>query len=99
MISEYVKEGSDDYKQLDSTLLKSFIFDKVGIDSKDIVYTKDINEVIFMVDTGAAEAGFIMNPVKISQLKAIALNGERMPPKTTYFYPKVLSGLTIYKME
>ena len=99
MISEYVKEGSDDYKQLDATLLKSFIFDKVGIDSKDIVYTKDINEVIFMVDTGAAEAGFIMNPVKISQLKAIALNGERMPPKTTYFYPKVLSGLTIYKME
>jgi uncharacterized protein (DUF1015 family) len=39
-----------------------------------------------------------MNPVKIKQLKDIALNGERMPPKTTYFYPKVLSGLTVYKM-
>ena len=45
-----------------------------------------------------ADAAFIMNPVKIKQLRAIALTGERMPPKTTYFYPKVLSGLTIHKM-
>ena len=51
------------------------------------------------VDTAEAQAGFIMNHVKISELKAIALNGERMPPKTTYFYPKVLSGLTVYKMD
>ena len=46
-----------------------------------------------------AEAGFILNPVRSTQLRAIALNDERMPPKTTYFYPKVLSGLTIYKMD
>ena len=52
-----------------------------------------------LVDFGQVEAGFIMNPVKVAQLKAIALNGERMPPKTTYFYPKVLSGLTVYKMD
>ena len=52
-----------------------------------------------MVDNNEADVGFVMNPVKISQLKAIALNGEKMPPKTTYFYPKVLSGLTVYKMN
>jgi len=40
-----------------------------------------------------------MNPVSIQQFKAIALNAERMPPKTTYFYPKVLSGLTVYKID
>jgi uncharacterized protein (DUF1015 family) len=51
------------------------------------------------VDEGEAEAGFVLNPVQIQQLKNIALNGEKMPPKTTYFYPKVLSGLTVYKHD
>ena len=55
--------------------------------------------MISVVDQGQAAAGFIMNPVPIAQLQAIALNGEKMPPKTTYFYPKVLSGLTVYTMD
>lgn len=99
LINEYVKEGSKEYKELDATILKSFVFDQVGIKSSDIMYTKDLNDVTQKVDESQAEAGFVMNAVKISQLKAIALNGERMPPKTTYFYPKVLSGLTVYKMD
>ena len=52
-----------------------------------------------MVDDGTADAGFVLNAVKIKQLKDIALNGEKMPPKTTYFYPKVVSGLTVYRIE
>ncbi len=99
LIEEYIKEGSKDYKSLDATILKYFIFDRVGVASDDILYTKDLDEVTGMVDEGTADAGFVMNAVKISQLKAIALNGEKMPPKTTYFYPKVLSGLTVYKMD
>ncbi len=99
LINEYVKDGSADYKSLDATILKFLVFDRVGIDSKNIIYTKDFSETISKVDEKEAEASFILNPVKVSQLKAIALNGERMPPKTTYFYPKVLSGLTVYKMD
>src|SRR3989338_6927408 len=99
LIDKIVKEGSDDYKKLDATILKCFVFDKLGIKSDDIMYTKDLQEVTDKVATLQAQAGFIMNPVKITQLKAIALNGERMPPKTTYFYPKVLSGLTVYKVD
>ncbi|MBF0484697.1 MAG: DUF1015 domain-containing protein [Candidatus Omnitrophica bacterium] len=99
LIDEVVKEGSSDYKRLDAVILKNFVFDKLSIKSEDIMYTKDMNEVMNQVDNGQADAGFIMNPVRIEQLKAIALNGEKMPPKTTYFYPKVLSGLTVYKME
>ncbi len=98
LINEHVKEGSPDYKSLDATILKCFVLDRIGIASDDIIYTEDIDEAAAMVDNGEADVCFIMNPVKISQLKAIALNGEKMPPKTTYFYPKVLSGLTIYKM-
>jgi len=98
LINKYVDNGSVDYKSLDATILKYFIFDRIGVRSDDIIYTENIDEAAAMVDNGQADVCFIMNPVKISQLKAIALNGERMPPKTTYFYPKVLSGLTVYKM-
>ncbi len=97
LIDKQVQEGSKDYKSLDAAILKSFIFDQVGVASEDIIYSKDPAEVMQAVDEGQAEAGFILNPVLIKQLRAIALNDERMPPKTTYFYPKVLSGLTIYK--
>ncbi|MFT5388313.1 MAG: hypothetical protein ACI9E5_001449 [Candidatus Omnitrophota bacterium] len=100
LIEKHIKEGTADYKKLDATILKTFVFDRLGIPSDDnIVYTKDLSDIISMVDQGKADAGFVMNAVKIQQLKDIALNGERMPPKTTYFYPKVLSGLTVYKMD
>lgn len=99
LIESQVKEGSKEFKSLDATILKSFVFDQIGIKPEDIVYTKDLSRTVDMVDNGEAQASFIMNAVKISELKAIALNGERMPQKTTYFYPKVLSGLTVYKMD
>ncbi len=99
LIDKMVKEGSRDYRSLDAAILKAFILDQVGVSTDDTVYSIDPDEVVRAVNEGAAEAGFILNPVSVKQLRAIALNDERMPPKTTYFYPKVLSGLTIYKME
>lgn len=99
IIEKFVKEGSKEYRKLDATILKCLVFDKVGVVSDDIMYTSDFKEVFRQVDKKHAECGFILNPVKIAQLKSIALNGETMPPKTTYFYPKVLSGLTVYKMD
>ncbi len=98
LIDKTIQECSKDYRRLDATILKYFVFDKLGVKSEDIIYTKDAGEVISQVDDGIADAGFIMNPVKIQQLKAVALNGERMPPKTTYFYPKVLSGLVSHRI-
>jgi len=99
LIEKHVEGESKEYKSLDAAILKSFVFDPIGVPSSDILYTKDIDKVMAMVDEANADAGFVMNPVKITQLKAVALSGERMPPKTTYFYPKVLSGLTVYKMD
>src|SRR3989338_2674380 len=99
LIDQNIREGSKDYRHLDATILKHFIFDKLGITSDNITYVKDIQPAMAMVDHKEADASFILNPVQIQHMKAIALNGERMPPKTTYFYPKVLSGLTVYKME
>ncbi len=98
-IDEFIKEGSRDYRGLDSLILKAFVFDKMGIKTEDITYSnKDIDECFRVVDEGGAEAAFILNPVRIEQLRAIALNGEKMPPKSTYFYPKALSGIAMYKL-
>lgn len=99
LIDKAVTEGSPDYKRLDATILKYFIFDQIGILSEDIIYTKEMNDIITMVEEGKAKAGFLMNAVRIQQLKDVALNGEKMPPKTTYFYPKLLSGLTVLKFD
>jgi len=99
LIDRVVTEGSGEYKRLDATILKYFIFDQVGCASEDILYTKDMDDVIGMVEEGRAAAGFVMNAVRIQQLKQIALNGEKMPPKTTYFYPKILSGLTVLTFD
>ena len=98
-INEYIKEGSKDLRSLDSSILKAFVFDQLDIKSEDITYSKDVDEAISLVDNGQADASFILNPVRIEQLRAIALNGERMPPKTTYFYPKALSGIAVYKLS
>ncbi len=99
LVDQHIQEGSMEYKHLDAVILKHFIFDRINIKSEHIIYTKEFKEVTGVVDRGEADAGLILNPVSITQLKAIALNGERMPPKTTYFYPKILSGLTVYTMD
>ena len=98
-IDAFIKEGSQDYRSLDSLILKAFVFDKLGIKSEDITYcNKDMDECFSTVDNNENVAAFILNPVRIEQLRSIALNGEKMPPKTTYFYPKAISGLTMYKL-
>jgi len=99
LIHEHINEGSEEYKRLDAMILKTFVFDRLNIATDQVIYEKDLNRAVEMVDEKKAAACFVMNPVSIQQLKAVALNGEKMPPKTTYFYPKVLSGLTIYNMN
>jgi uncharacterized protein (DUF1015 family) len=48
---------------------------------------------------GSFEAVFFLNPTEIKDVKDVALAGHRMPPKSTYFYPKLLTGMVIYKFE
>ncbi len=99
LIDQHIRQGSKEFRSLDATILKNFILDRIYTKTDMVTYKKDLNEAVKMVDKKKAAACFVMNAVGVDQLKAIALNGEKMPPKTTYFYPKVLSGLTIHKMD
>ena len=56
---------------------------------------KQEQEAFDMIDNGKAEASFIMAYPKISDIQEISKAGERMPQKSTYFYPKLLSGIVI----
>ena len=60
-----------------------------------IKYVSDMVEVVNEVRSGQARVGFLLNPTRIEQVKAVAEAGLIMPRKSTYFYPKVLTGLTI----
>jgi len=55
-------------------------------------------EAIKFINEGKYDLSFLMNATKIDELKAIAEASEHMPQKSTYFLPKMLSGLVMYKM-
>lgn len=98
-IKDFIPHGSDNFKRLDVSILQFLIFDQLGIKLEDLIYTNDEVEALRIVDDNEAEAAFFINPLLVQHLRDIALGGEKMPPKSTYFYPKPLSGLVINKFK
>lgn len=96
------REKPAQWKKLDVAILHSLILGKI-LSLKDgaekIGYTQDASFAIREVDSGRYGIAFFLNPTKINQLTAIAVRGMRMPQKSTYFYPKVVSGLVINKFD
>ena len=64
-----------------------------------MTYVRDAGEALNSVRSGEANVAFLMNPVRMEQVRDIAFAGEVLPQKSTDFYPKLLSGLTIYALE
>jgi uncharacterized protein (DUF1015 family) len=60
---------------------------------RDLDYSKSLDDAIERVESGAADAGFFMRATPVEQVREVAESGESMPPKSTYFYPKVPTGL------
>lgn len=96
---------SKDLKSLDVVVLHRYIIaqvwignPEVEIEDDDITYTHDLKEVINQVRSRQACAGFVLCPPKLSTIKKIVLKGELMPPKSTYFHPKIISGLVMRDM-
>jgi uncharacterized protein (DUF1015 family) len=64
-----------------------------------ILYTKDDHEALDWVAKGTGTGALLLNATKVSEVQAVATAGERMPHKSTYFFPKPLTGLVINVME
>uniref|UniRef100_A0A7C5Z9B4 DUF1015 domain-containing protein n=1 Tax=Caldicellulosiruptor owensensis TaxID=55205 RepID=A0A7C5Z9B4_9FIRM len=95
-------EGSRAYKNLDVVVLQKLILNRIlEITDEDILhqrnlkYTKSDKELIEIVNKGA-KYGFILNPTLVEELKEVSLSGEKMPQKSTYFYPKLMTGNVIF---
>jgi uncharacterized protein (DUF1015 family) len=68
-------------------------------DQQNVSYCREAGEALGQVRSGKAQVAFLMNPVRMNQVRDIAFAGEVLPQKSTDFYPKLLSGLTIYALE
>jgi uncharacterized protein (DUF1015 family) len=91
---------------LDVVLLHRLILEKgLGITAeavaaeKNITYEREMDAAIAHVDRGEAQLACLLNAARMEQVSQIALGGDVMPQKSTDFYPKLLSGLTIFKVE
>lgn len=87
---------------LDVTVLHHCIFKNIlGLSEEsqtrqeNISYIKSAEEVILKAHQNAGNIGFILNPTRIEDVKAVALAGEKMPQKSTFFFPKIISGLIV----
>ncbi len=90
---------------LDVTVLHTLVLEKIfGIDAENmakqinLTYTRLFDEAIESVDTGKAQCAFILNPTRVTEIRDVAAAGEKMPQKSTYFYPKLITGLVMNKL-
>jgi len=93
---------SEAYKGLDVTVLHSLILEKLfGIDKENMAnqinlkYTRELDEACDCIKDDAFNCSFILNSTKVSEIRDVALAGEKMPQKSTYFYPKLITGLVM----
>ncbi len=97
---------SVEWKKLDVAVLHGVILERMlGIDEDKLArqtnvdYTESVEGAIHAVDTGKGQIAFLLNPTPAEQVMAVADRGERMPQKSTDFYPKLLTGMVATRMQ
>jgi uncharacterized protein (DUF1015 family) len=94
------------YRELDTAVLEALILrGALGMTEDDIshlrglAYARSTAEALDAVISGAADAAFFMGATPVSRVRAVAAAGATMPPKSTYFFPKVLTGLIFNPLD
>ncbi len=89
-----LSEVSPDLREIDVIILHELVLKKI-FKTTDIEYEMDINKALDKVRSGRFSAVIFLNPTKVDDVEKAALSSVRMPPKSTYFYPKLLTGAVI----
>ena len=99
-------DRSEPYRRLDTAVLEALILKGAlnltddDIDHLDgLGYARDFEQALELIDNGTYDAAFFMAPTPVERIQAVAASGENMPPKSTYFYPKVPTGLVFNPLE
>lgn len=98
VLEKFLPDRSDEYRNLDVAILHTLLIEDIlGIDPQNIEehvkYERGVRATMKRVDVGAFQFCFLMNATKSEQVKHVAQKKERMPQKSTDFYPKLVSGL------
>jgi uncharacterized protein (DUF1015 family) len=106
IMQRLAKDLSAPLRELDVSTLHLLLFEHIlGLSPEqqssgdNIRYSQDEETVLQALEKEDYQAAFILNPPKAEEILTIATSGEKMPQKSTYFYPKVLSGLIINKVD
>lgn len=103
ILDKVMSDKPEEYRSLDVSILNTLVLKKILAenpqDNENIAYSPCAQDFIERVNSNPSYIAFFLTAVKVRQIMEIALKGERMPPKSTYFYPKVLSGLLINKFQ
>lgn len=101
-MDELVPERAAEWRQLDVSILHELLIERVmGITKKQVEakehldYYRNLDEALARVDSGEGTCVFILNPTRIGEVKACSDRGEKMPQKSTDFYPKMISGMVM----
>ena len=89
-------------RRTSSSLLQQLVVAKLCPTQQEqeaILYTKDDHEALDWAANGTGTGALLLNATKVSEVKDVATAGERMPHKSTYFFPKPLTGLVMNVME
>ena len=88
------------YQRLDTGVLEELLLKRaLGLSDDDIShlhdfgYARDADQALSLIDSGAYDAAFVLRPTPVQEVRDVAASGENMPPKSTYFFPKLLTGL------
>ena len=100
-----IPEGCKALRQLDVSVLHSLVLERIfGIDKENmagqinLTYTRSADEAIGAVDGQRANCCFLLNPTRVGEIREVAAAGDKMPQKSTYFYPKLTTGLVMNKI-
>lgn len=105
-IAQFLPAASPLQRQLDVVLLHQGILEAAleitahAVSSEaNLSYEREASTAIDAVDRGAAQIAFLLNPVDVDLVMKVATAGEAMPQKSTDFFPKLMSGITMYRLE
>ena len=100
-MAEVAKEHTDDWRGLGVASCTGCSIENLlgGVDLPKPKYVHLVDEVVEGLGTGEFPLAALVMPATVDDIRTISSSGERMPAKSTYFYPKLLSGLVIHSLE
>jgi uncharacterized protein (DUF1015 family) len=103
VLDKLMNDKPAEYRNLDVSILNATVLERILNldlnDKKSLTFSANTEELLLACRNDFTQVAFFLNSTKIDQITSLALKGEKMPPKSTYFYPKVISGLVINKHE